>query len=200
MDQDIKIVAEPGTTPNSCKFVVDREVLADEGAYFPASREAEGSPLAEQLFAVDGISTVLLAGNTVALTKNTAEDWPVVAKQIGSAIREHIGSGKPAVSEAFFANRPDEDAIRSGAQRVLDNEINPMVAGHGGNISLIDVKGSTVFIKMGGGCQGCGQADVTLKTGVEQALRAAVPGIGEILDSTDHAAGRNPYYAPSGSK
>ena len=53
MDQDIKIVAEPGATPNTCKFVVDREVLADEGAYFPASDEAEGSPLAEQLFAVD---------------------------------------------------------------------------------------------------------------------------------------------------
>ena len=73
-----------------------------------------------------------------------------------------------------------------------------MVAGLGGHISLIDVKGSTVYIKMGGGCQGCGQADVTLKAGVERSLRAAVPGIGEILDSTDHAAGRNPYYAASG--
>ena len=83
------------------------------------------------------------------------------------------------------------------AQQVLDTDINPSVAEHGGVIRLIDVKENQVFIQMGGGCQGCGQADVTLKFGIENAIRAAVPGVGDILDVTDHASGRNPYYTPS---
>ena len=64
-------------------------------------------------------------------------------------------------------------------------------------VRLIDVKDNVVYIQMGGGCQGCGQADVTLKYGIETAIRATVDGVGDILDVTDHAAGRNPYYVPS---
>jgi Fe/S biogenesis protein NfuA len=82
-------------------------------------------------------------------------------------------------------------------QHVLNTQINPSVAGHGGVVRLIDVKDNVVFIQMGGGCQGCGMANVTLKQGVEVAIRAAVPEVGDILDTTDHAAGRNPFYAPS---
>ena len=72
-----------------------------------------------------------------------------------------------------------------------------MVAAHGGHVSLLGVKGNTVYLKLGGGCQGCGQADVTLKQGIETAIRLAAPEVGDILDSTDHASGRNPYYTPS---
>ena len=92
---------------------------------------------------------------------------------------------------------PSSDEIRERVQHVLDTEINPSVAGHGGVINLINVQDNMVFIQMGGGCQGCGQADVTLKFGVENAIRASIPEVGEILDVTDHAAGHNPYYTPS---
>ena len=59
------------------------------------------------------------------------------------------------------------------------------------------MKDNQVFIQMGGGCQGCGQADVTLKFGIENSIRATVPGVGDILDVTDHSGGRNPYYVAS---
>jgi len=81
-------------------------------------------------------------------------------------------------------------------QVVLDERINPAVAGHGGHISLIDVKEDTAFIRLEGGCQGCGMADVTLKQGVEVEIKAAVPSIEAVLDVTDHAGGTNPYYSP----
>ena len=68
------------------------------------------------------------------------------------------------------------------------------IAGHNGVISLLDVQGTTVYIKMGGGCQGCSAADVTLRDGIEKTLREEVPEIGQILDITDHAGGTNPYY------
>ena len=81
-------------------------------------------------------------------------------------------------------------------KQVLDEQINPSVASHGGHIALVDVQGDTVFIRLEGGCQGCGMADVTLKQGVEVAIKQAVPSINAVLDSTDHAGGQNPYFQP----
>ena len=78
--------------------------------------------------------------------------------------------------------------------KVIDDEINPGIASHGGFVSLVDVKGNDVIIQMGGDCQGCGMANVTLKKGVEVALRRAIPEIDGIYDVTDHANGKNPYY------
>jgi Fe/S biogenesis protein NfuA len=80
-------------------------------------------------------------------------------------------------------------------QQLLDEEINPAVAMHGGQITLMEVDGSRVYVEMGGGCQGCGQAKVTLKSGVERMLFERFPDITEVLDVTDHASGTNPYYA-----
>ena len=93
-------------------------------------------------------------------------------------------------------NRPRllENPIAARVQQVLDEQINPGVAAHGGRVSLIDVQERRVWIRFGGGCQGCGMADVTLKEGVVGALQQAVPEITEVLDATDHAAGEQPYF------
>ncbi len=79
---------------------------------------------------------------------------------------------------------------------ILGEQINPAIAMHGGFAELVKVEGSSVFLRLGGGCQGCGMASVTLRQGIERALRSAVPDIGEIIDVTDHASGANPYYDP----
>jgi Fe/S biogenesis protein NfuA len=92
---------------------------------------------------------------------------------------------------------PDDAALKEKVQDLLDNAINPAVAGHGGYIELIDVRDTTVYIRMSGGCQGCGAADVTLKAGIERMIFEEVPEVTEVLDTTDHGAGSNPYYAPS---
>ncbi len=88
------------------------------------------------------------------------------------------------------------DSVAADVQRILDDRINPQIAAHGGFVTLLEVKDETAFITMGGGCQGCGMADLTLKQGVEQAILEAVPTVTRVLDTTDHAAGTNPYYAP----
>jgi len=82
-------------------------------------------------------------------------------------------------------------------QRIIDEQINPALALHGGFVQLIDVQGSTAYIELGGGCKGCGMVDVTLKQGIEVMIKQNVPEITEILDSTDHASGKNPYYQAS---
>jgi Fe-S cluster biogenesis protein NfuA len=81
-------------------------------------------------------------------------------------------------------------------KKVLDERINPAVAGHGGHIALIDVQGARVYVRLEGGCQGCGMAGVTLKQGIETEIKRHVPQIEEILDVTDHASGTNPYFQP----
>ena len=91
----------------------------------------------------------------------------------------------------------EDSRIRAKIQDLLDTAINPAVAGHGGVVSLVDVKDKMVYLQMGGGCQGCGMADVTLKQGIETMIREELPEVVEILDVTDHAAGQNPYSAAS---
>jgi Fe/S biogenesis protein NfuA len=89
------------------------------------------------------------------------------------------------------------DPTAQAVQQVLDSEINPAVAAHGGYVTLIDVRDGIAYIALGGGCQGCGMVDVTLKQGIEVRVREVVPQIREIIDTTDHAGGRNPYYQPA---
>jgi Fe/S biogenesis protein NfuA len=90
-----------------------------------------------------------------------------------------------------------DEEIREKVQNLLENAINPAIAGHGGFVDLLDVKDNVVYLALGGGCQGCGMADVTLRHGIEALLRDEIPEIAEIVDATDHAAGDNPYYAPA---
>jgi Fe/S biogenesis protein NfuA len=86
--------------------------------------------------------------------------------------------------------------LMAKVQELIDSTINPAVAGHGGWVQLLDVKDNKVYIQLGGGCQGCGMADVTLKAGIERLIKEEIPEVEEVLDTTDHAAGANPYYTP----
>lgn len=82
-------------------------------------------------------------------------------------------------------------------QTILDSQINPAIASHGGVAKLVNVEGNDIYLQLGGGCQGCGMAQVTLSQGIEASLREAIPEIGNIIDATDHASGDNPYFAGS---
>ena len=82
---------------------------------------------------------------------------------------------------------------------LLQTEINPSLAAHGGRVGLVEItEAKEVVLQFGGGCQGCGMADVTMKQGIEQSLKRHIPEITAVMDVTDHTSGTNPYYA-SGS-
>ena len=197
MTDDIQITGEPMTVPTMCRFTVDRPLYADQSFHFGSAEAAEMSPLAGRLFAIEGVAGVLITDNRVTVTKHGPATWPEVGQQIGAAIREHLASGEPAVDPSVRDSIPPVDELRDRIQGILDREVNPSVASHGGVVRLLDVKENMVYVQMGGGCQGCGMADVTLKQGVEIAIRSEIPEVGEIMDTTDHASGNNPYYAPS---
>lgn len=130
----------------------------------------------ELVFFVDGASVDALVGTTL----------------------DYVDTGFSAGFKFDNPNRPKllEDPIAERVHRVIQDQINPGVASHGGHVQLLDVKDGTVFVRLGGGCQGCGQADSTVKDGIQRAIRDAVPEIHSVLDVTDHAAGTNPYFQP----
>lgn len=89
---------------------------------------------------------------------------------------------------------PPQSELATKVREVLDAQVNPAVAAHGGEIVLVDVQGSEIFIEMAGGCQGCALSRMTLKQGVERMVRQAVPEITAVHDVTDHTSGDNPFY------
>ena len=91
------------------------------------------------------------------------------------------------------------DPVALAVQRLLDQEINPALASHGGFVHLLDLKDGVAYVELGGGCQGCGMAHVTLKRGIETRVLEAVPQVRQIVDATDHAGGPNPFYGSSES-
>ncbi|MFH1858613.1 MAG: NifU family protein [Candidatus Omnitrophota bacterium] len=84
--------------------------------------------------------------------------------------------------------------LKEKVQKVMDEIINPALAQHGGYAELIDVKDNTVILQLSGGCHGCASAAMTLKMGVEATLREEVSPDIEVVDATDHSAGRSPYF------
>ena len=105
----------------------------------------------------------------------------------------------PNVSGLEFHNPNPvwRDPLALAIQRIFDEQVNPQIAAHGGFVQLLEVQGSKAYIEMGGGCQGCGMADVTLKQGIEVAVKEQLPEIDELIDITDHQSGDNPYYKQS---
>jgi Fe/S biogenesis protein NfuA len=91
------------------------------------------------------------------------------------------------------------DPLAQSVVSVLEEQVNPSIAAHGGRADLVAVKDASVYLRLSGGCQGCGMAKATLSQGIEVILREAIPEIVNIVDVTDHADGTNPYYEPAHS-
>lgn len=198
MSDEIRITAHiTPSRPNACRFTVDRPVYEERSAYFWSKETAKASPLALKLFELEGVIGARLAGHDVVLTRDSANDWKPFSGKVAEVIRAQLRSGEPAVSESFKPDLKSQIEIKNKVQLLFDTQINPAVAGHGGNIELVDVKDNRIYIKMGGGCHGCGMANVTLREGIETTVREQLPEIDEILDVTDHASGATPYYEAS---
>ncbi len=139
----------------------------------------------EQAVDMDGLK-VYLTEQTKELLNDTTLDYE---------------EGVMASGFKFERENPVPEELKgTSAEKVLqviEQQINPSIASHGGWVSLIDVRGNDVYVELGGGCQGCGMANVTLKQGIEVAIKKAVPEIENVYDSTDHAGGSNPYYKQS---
>lgn len=137
---------------------------------------------------------VVVPVKSVARMRGARLDW----SDDGEGGLVIVNPNTPPPSERGAA--PPGDLSSDLARRVmavLDEQINPSIAGHGGRADLVSVDETVVYLRLSGGCQGCGMASVTLSQGIEVALRDEIPEISEVVDVTDHAGGANPYYQPA---
>ena len=87
-----------------------------------------------------------------------------------------------------------EGSMEEKVKQILESDLNPALASHGGWINLVKVEDNRVYVTLAGGCQGCGMANMTIKNGVEARLKELIPEIEEVIDVTDHGSGTNPRY------
>ena len=142
-----------------------------------------------------GLALVVRA-DSIAKMRGSVLDVNRDADQGGMVIQNPNQPPRPAGASPAMAG-PPVDLSGDVAQRVmqvLEQQINPSIAAHGGRADLVAVEGDAAYLRLSGGCAGCGMAAVTLSQGIEVALRESVTEITRVIDVTDHAAGTNPYY------
>lgn len=174
-------------------FVLDDDVQPGVSARLEPGDDA---PLARALFALRGVARVEVSGTTIWVKSHAGADWTALKPAIAAAIRHVLDeTGAPLGQGDASKDTAPDDTLRKAVEELLDRQVNPAVAAHGGRISVDRVEGRKVFLRMAGGCQGCAASAATLRQGVERMLRAALPQIDEIIDITDHASGSAPFYA-----
>lgn len=177
------------------RFILDAPVQAGRTAKFDGP--ADHAPLARALFAIGGVRKVQVTDETILITTVPGSDWQILKAPVAAAIRQVLDSTALPLGDipATASAEGSDAALLAAVTSLLDTRANPSIASHGGHISAEVVEDGTVYLRMSGGCQGCAASAVTLGKGVETMLRAALPAIRDIVDVTDHARGKSPFYS-----
>ena len=191
--KEIKIRGQPTMSPQVCKFVVDRPIIKmGDVAYFRKGMEGK-SRLPKSLFKLGYLTKIGIEGDTIILTSDMKDiSWTERGKEIGKVIRNFLALDVPAIVLEAIEEQNDEIFIE--VEALINRDVNPSIASHGGYVTLVRVVGDKAYVTMGGGCQGCSASSVTLKQGVETMIVAKIDEIMEVVDITNHDAGINPYY------
>lgn len=139
----------------------------------------------DAIYEQDGFE-VVVPKSSVDLLQDARVDW--VESMQGSGFKVENPNIVP-IGEGL-ADGPVADRVK----HVIEMQVNPAIASHGGSVTLIEVRDDVVYLEMMGGCQGCGMAAVTLAQGIRRIIMENVPEVRDIVDVTNHDAGDNPYY------
>jgi Fe/S biogenesis protein NfuA len=165
--------------------------------YFQALADAGSGDVVQP----DDVLPVVVPSSSVGRLQGASLDYVTDPSGEGGLVIVNPNT-PPAPTLAGLGSIPDVDLSDPFAQRVvnvLEQQVNPSIASHGGRADLVAVEDRSVYLRLSGGCQGCGMAKATLSQGIEVILREAIPEIGNVVDVTDHADGTNPYYEPASS-
>lgn len=178
------IQTESTPNPATLKFLPGQDVLGRGTADFPDAASAAASPLAQAIYATEGVVGVFLGADFITVTKTEGTDWAHIKPAILGAILEHIQSGRPALEgEAQSAHAtqdgPDSVVIEQ-IKELLDTRVRPAVAQDGGDITFHGFDRGVVYLHMKGACAGCPSSTMTLKMGIENLLRHYIPEVTEV--------------------
>jgi Fe/S biogenesis protein NfuA len=168
-------------------------VTAGEFTYNMTLKPKAAAALDDSVHVQDGLTLVVPARDIEALSGATV-DWEGDELQGGLKL---INPNRPKPMSPAIGAGADVELTGPLAQRVqevVEHQINPAIASHGGRAELVAVEEPVAYVRLHGGCQGCGMASVTLHQGIEVAIRDNIPEIQQVVDVTDHASGDNPYF------
>jgi Fe-S cluster biogenesis protein NfuA len=191
---EIKIKAEVDRRdPSVCRFMLEHTLYIGTKT-IGSKDEAQGSPLTEKLFEIEYVTQLQLIGHLLVVTRSGG-GWEEIVPQVKAVLTAYFISGLALTREEvedrmMLIGRSTTEKI----QYLLDRQISPGIADHGGFVNLVSIRDNIIYLRLGGGCQGCGAADFTLRQGIESILKQHVPEIVRVVDLTDHTAGLNPYY------
>ncbi|XP_077999286.1 NFU1 iron-sulfur cluster scaffold homolog, mitochondrial-like [Glandiceps talaboti] len=179
--------------PNSLKFVPGVPVLESGTMDFPGARTAHGSPLARQLFRIDGIRGVFFGKDFITITRTDDDvEWQLLKPEIFATIMDFFASGLPILTDeqppADTEVHPDDDDTVAMIKELLDTRIRPTVQEDGGDIVYMGFEDGIVKLKMQGSCTSCPSSVVTLKSGVQNMLQFYIPevqGVEQVEDEVD---------------
>lgn len=178
------IETELTPNPETQKFLPGRTVMPVGSVTFDSIEDASASPLATALLEIDGVKSVFMGADFIAVTKQEAEDWIDMKPVVLSAIMQFFTTGQAvfegdlSADDQMTANPEDADIVVQ-IKDLLDEKIRPAVAQDGGDIIFHGYQDGIVYLKMQGACSGCPSATVTLKNGVENLLKYYIP---EVID------------------
>jgi Fe-S cluster biogenesis protein NfuA len=179
----VNISLEWTPNPSTLKYVVDRQLLA-RGALNLTSAQAaaEKSPLAEKLFALKGVAGVMIGPTFVTITKGADGEWDELNDQVMASLDAHLSSDAPVVNpQALETAAAAGGDVERRIQQILEDEIRPAVMMDGGDITFERFEEGTVYLSMKGSCTGCPSSTLTLKMGIENRLREAIPEVDEVV-------------------
>jgi Fe-S cluster biogenesis protein NfuA len=180
------IQTESTPNPATLKFIPGKPVMGEGTVDFPDRNAAERSPLAQRLFAVEGVSGIFFGPDFISVTK-TEGDWQTLKPAILGAIMEHYQSGRPLLGDgaaqgghAAHEESGEDAEIVEQIKELLDTRVRPAVAQDGGDITFHGYEAGVVFLHLQGSCSGCPSSTMTLKNGIETMLRHYIPEIREV--------------------
>ncbi len=178
------IQTEETPNPATLKFLPGCEVAGATTADFPDPATAGRSPLAERLFAIDGLTGVFLGADFVTVTKAEDKEWYLLKPAVLGIIMEHFTAGRPVLLDDASAGEErvsEEDSeVVAQIKELLDTRVRPAVAQDGGDIIFHAFEEGVVFLTMQGACAGCPSSTATLKMGIENMLRHYIPEVQEV--------------------
>jgi len=180
------IVVEHTPNPDALMLLLGRACLEPglpAGVDLPdRERALRDSPLASALFGIDGVARVFLGADFISVTKVPDVNWRTLGPELLRVTAEQFNAGTPVLSPGFQPPAPAHDGeLAYRVRSVLDSEVRPLVASHGGDVEFLGCRNGVVELALHGACAGCPAAALTLRNQIESRLRAAVPEIVEIV-------------------
>lgn len=170
--------------PNTIKYMVNRTLIERGAANFSEKTEADKAPLPGKLFAIDGVTGIMIGRNFVTVTKTDDADWEEVHNHASEAIQSHLTAEESVLGDYELVLESNKEAgshEEALIRRILDDEIRPAVARDGGDITFERYEQGVLYVSMKGACSGCPSSTMTLKMGIEARLRDELPDLVEIV-------------------